>query len=76
MSTPSGGPAELDQLREEYGDRWDITVDGQRMIHAKQRGVPIGELPSSRWAWDAGDLRAQLVRFEADRIAFRTGDLP
>jgi hypothetical protein len=75
-STTGGGPTDLDQLRADYGDRWDIDVDGQQMIHAKQRGVPIGDLPSSRWAWDAGDLRTQLAKYEAEQVAFQTGDLP
>lgn len=76
MSHPHHEPTALDRLREDFGERWDITVDGQQMIHAKQRGVPIGELPSSRWSWDAGDLRSQINRFEAEQVAFQTGDLP
>ncbi len=65
MSTPSGGPTELDQLRKDFGGRWDITIDGQRMIHAKTRVVPIGKLPASRWAWTVPELRKQLAKFEA-----------
>lgn len=72
MSTPSGGPTDLDLLREEYGDRWDIQIV-HGVYHAKRRDGEIWELPASRWAYDPASLRRKLAEFETER--FTTGDL-
>lgn len=67
--------AKLQELRDEFGDRWRIWHDHHGWTASERAG--IGQLPRCAAGATAEELRADIERLEAmDETRFTTGDLP